>query len=312
MTAVKWHQDRVGALDTETTGTDPTEARIVTAAFVHIQPGARPRPMRWLIDPGIDIPAEATDVHGYTRDAILEKVGRPGWAIATRPDSTGRMVARRLPADAAIFEIVAQAAATIGREQALVVHNAPYDCTLLEHEAGRYGVDPLTARPAGVTGVVDPMVIERAFDPYRKSCYKKGPDGTPCDQENRVHVCGGCRGGKWTCSGPNGGGCGSTDRTLTSLCAHYGVPLPGAHDAAVDAIASARLLQKLVAAWPQMAAWRLPTLHQHQIGWRAQQQSGLREFFDRVGKPNDGCCPAWPVHTPACATAHRAIEEVAA
>lgn len=311
MSVKKWWEQPHVALDTESTGTDPFTARIVTAAVVHMVPGNRPAAIRWLIDPGVEVPTEAAAVHGYTNEKIAELLarhgGKPGGALRTL-----KGVVRPIPADVALYEIVAQAAATIGREQALVVHNAPYDCTLLEHEAGRYGVDPLTTRPAGVTGVVDPMVIEKAFDPYRKSCYKKGPDGTPCDQENRVHVCGGCRGGKWTCSGPNGGGCGSTDRTLTSLCAHYGVPLPGAHDAAVDAIASARLLQKLVAGWPQMAAWRLPTLHQHQIEWRAQQQSGLRDFFDRVGKPHDGMCPAWPVHTPACATAHRAIEEVAA
>lgn len=294
MTAVKWHQDRVGALDTETTGTDPTTARIVTAAFVHIQPGARPRPMRWLIDPGIDIPAEATDVHGYTRDAILEKVGRPGWAIATRPDSTGRMVARRLPADAAIFEIVAQAAGLIGRDQALIVHNAPYDCTLLEHEAGRYGVDPLTTRPAGVTGVVDPMVIEKQYDAFRKTCYK----APGCDFETRHHECGGCRGGKTKC-----GGCGSTDRTLTSLCAHYGVPLPGAHDAAVDAIAAVRLLYKLLAAWPQMASWKLGTLHEHQVTWKREQSTSLRDFWKRVGNEKwREVCGEWPLHT-ACAPA---------
>ena len=155
------------------------------------------------------------------------------------------------------------------------------------------------------TGVNTWLLAQKAFDPYRKSCYKKGPDGTLCDVENRVHVCGGCRGGKWACTGPNGGGCGSTDRTLTSLCAHYGVVHAGAHDCADDAIATVRLLWKLLEAWPEMARWKLETLHQHQVGWRADQQAGLRKFFDKVGKDHDGMCPAWPVHTAACAGAHR-------
>ncbi|CAI9417202.1 hypothetical protein [Nocardioides sp. T2.26MG-1] len=298
MSASKWHELPVAACDTETTSPDPAQARIVTAAVVHMQPGERPKALRWIIDPGIDIPTEASDIHGYTRDRILQLVGRPDHAIRILNGVT-----RVIPRDAAIFEITAQVAATIGREQALVVHNAAYDLTLLEHEAARHDVDPLTTRPHGVTGVVDPMVIEKQYDPYRKSCYKKHPEtGEACDVENRIHVCGGCRGGKWTC-----GGCGSTDRTLTSLCAHYGVPLPGAHDAAVDAIASVRLLGKLLSGWPQLATWKLGTLHAHQETWRAQQQAGLREFFDKVGKPNDGCCGAWPLHTTACADAHRQV-----
>lgn len=301
--ATKWHQDRFTAFDTETTGIDTGEDRIVSAAVVHRVPGERPLPMRWLIDPEVEVPAEAAAVHGYTNQRLQLLIGRPGHALRILPNGS-RMV---IPRDVAIYEITNQVAGTIGRDQALVVHNAPYDLTLLEHEAARYGVDPLTARPRGVVGVVDPMVIEKAFDPYRKSCYRKGSDGAACDVENRVHVCGGCRGGKWKCQGPDGAGCGSTDRTLTSLCAHYGVVLTDAHDAAADAIACVRLLFKLLDAWPEMARWRLPTLHAHQETWRREQQAGLREFFDKVGKDHDGCCGAWPVHTAACASAHREV-----
>lgn len=304
MAARKWHGEPFAALDTETTSPNPATARIITAAVVHRIPGERPKPIRWLIDPGVDIPAEAAAIHGYTNDRIHQALARhgakPGWALHVLP--TGAV--KTMPAEAAAFEIVMQAAAIIGRDLALIVHNAAYDLTVLEHEAARYDVDPLTARPAGMRGVVDPMVIERAFDQYRKTCYRKGPDGAECDRETPVHVCGGCRGGKYRC-----GGCGATDRTLTSLCAHYGVVFPAdaAHDAAADAIASVRVLFKLLGAWPEMARWRLPTLVTHQETWRRQQQDGLRSFFDRVGKDHDGCCGAWPVHTPACASAHREV-----
>ncbi|MBB3041184.1 hypothetical protein [Nocardioides soli] len=304
MAATKWWEQPFAALDTETTSPDPTQARIVTAAVVHRIPGQRPKPIRWLIDPGVDIPDEAAAVHGYTNDRIhatlAQHGAKPGWALQAAP--TGAV--RAMPAEAAIFNLCMQTAGCILREQALVVHNAAYDLTLLEHEAARYDVDPLSVRPAGLRGVVDPMVIEKAFDQYRKTCYRKSPDGAECDRETPVHVCGGCRGGKWKC-----GGCGTTDRTLTSLCAHYGVVFPAdaAHDAAADAIACVRLLFKLLGAWPEMARWRLPTLHAHQETWRRQQQKGLREFFDKVGKDHDGCCGAWPVHTDACAGAHREV-----
>lgn len=304
MAAVKWHEAPFGAFDTETTGTDPEQARIVTAAVVHRIPGERPKLIRWIIDPEVDIPVEASDVHGYTTDRIHQLLtqhgGRPGGALRILNGET-----RAIPRDAAMFEIVGQLAALIGRDQALVVHNAAYDLTLLENETARNGIDPLTSRPAGIRGVVDPMVIEKAFDPYRKSCYAK-QTGAACDVENRVHECGGCRGGKVKCQGPDGGGCGSTDRTLTSLCAHYGVVLGDqAHDAAADAIACVRVLFKLLEAWPEIARWKLPTLHEHQVTWRREQQKGLREFFDKVGKDHDGCCGAWPVHTAACSSWHR-------
>lgn len=298
MSTAKWHESPFGAFDTETTGTDPETARIVTAAVVHRIPGERPKPIRWVIDPDVDIPTEASDVHGFTPERIAALLaqhgGRPGGALRILNGVTSP-----IPRDAALFEITTQLAGLILREQALVVHNAAYDLTLLEHEAARNSIDPLTSRPHGVAGVVDPMVIEKAFDPYRKSCYK----AAGCNAEERHHECGGCRGGKVKC-----GGCGSTDRTLTSLCAHYGVVLGDqAHDAAADAIACVRVLFKLLEAWPEMARWKLETLHRYQVGWRREQQAGLAKWFDKVGKDHDGCCGAWPVHTPACSAAHREV-----
>lgn len=315
MSTSKWHELPFAAFDTETTSTEPITARIVTAAVVHRIPGERPKPIRWIIDPGVDVPAEAAAVHGYTNARIAgllaQHGGQPGGPLNALRILNG--VTTPIPAEAALFEIHSQLGGLILRDQAVVVHNAAYDLTLLEHEAARYGIDPLTGRPHGVTGVVDPMVIEKAFDQYRKTCYRKGADEqgamVECDRENSVHVCGGCRGGRWSCkTADRPGGCGATDRTLTSLCAHYGVVLGDqAHDAAADAIACVRVLFKLLGAWPDMARWKLDTLHRNQVGWRAEQQAGLREFFDRVGKDHDGCCGAWPVHTTACAGAHREV-----
>ncbi|GEP38854.1 3'-5' exonuclease [Nocardioides psychrotolerans] len=296
MSAPKWHDLPLVAFDTETTGIDLAEARIVTAAIVHMTPGQRPRAMRWLIDPGVEIPDEAAAIHGWTTDRIAQTIGRPGWAHRTMVDSTGKTVTSLIPAHAAVFEITAQLGAAMGREAGVVIQNAAYDLTLLEAENGRYDVPTLSSRPAGVTGVVDPMVIEKQFDPYRKACYK----AAGCNPEESHHECGGCRGGKVKC-----GGCGSTDRKLESLCGHYGVRHGGAHDAADDAVAAARLLRKLLEAWPQVAAWKLATLHHHEVAWRREQMDGLRSFFDRVGKDHDGCCGAWPLHDDACAGAHR-------
>ncbi|VXB33749.1 hypothetical protein [Nocardioides sp. AX2bis] len=263
----KWHEDSVLAFDLETSGINPRVDRIVTAAIVHATPGQRPTNITWLINPGIDIPDEAAQVHGWTNDRLEQRLGG---AQAMRISNKGTAP---LPREAALFEIAAQCGMAMQNEFALIVHNATYDLTMLETELGRHDVPTLSSRPNGIRGVVDPFVIEKAFDPWRK-------------------VKGGCRGGKVKC-----GGCGSTDKTLTSLCAHYGVVHTGAHDAAGDALATIRLASKLMVAWPATARLKLQTLHSHQIGWRREQADSLRAYFDKAGIEHDGVDPGWPIHT---------------
>lgn len=284
MSKPKWHEGPIVALDTETTGIDPTTDRIVTAAMVFRFPGGRPTSIEWVIDPETDIPAEASDVHGWTRDKLDEFLDGHQ-AARIRGGQVGY-----LSRDGALAEIAGKAGMAMHQDVPLVVHNAAYDLTLLEHELARAQVDTLTARPAGIRGVIDPMVIEKAYDPYRKACYKD----PGCDPENRIHTCSGCRGGKWAC-----GGCGSHDRKLESLCRHYRVPHTGAHDAAADALAAIRLAGRLAEAWPDIARRRLSTLHEHQVAWRRDQQTNLAKFFRKVGKVEEAasCDGGWPLHS---------------
>lgn len=261
----KWWEGQMGGLDTESTGVDPHTARIVTSAVGYATPGQRPRVLQWLINPGCDIPAEAAAVHGWTLDRIEERLaGHEAIRITDKRDTP-------MPRDAALFEIASHTATIIGAGVPLVIANAPYDLTLLEAELARNSIDPLTSRPKGIAGVVDPMVIEKAFDPYRKT--KNG-----------------CRGGKHQC-----GGCGAEDRKLASLCLHYGVVHAGAHDAAADVIAAMRLAKALGAIWPSVGRLKLGTLHNHQVTWRREQANGLREYFDKNGIEHDGVDPGWPL-----------------
>jgi DNA polymerase-3 subunit epsilon len=287
----KWHEGRMVALDTETTSTDPLTARIVTAAVVHITPGQRPSTISWVIDPGIPVPDEAAAIHGWTDERIAAHIGRPGQDRLAVRLHNGHT--QRLTADAALFEIAAQAATAMAADAPLVVMNAAYDLTLLEAECARNDVPTLSSRPTGIRGVVDPMVIEKAYDPYRKLCYK-APGCRPAEQH---HECSGCRGGKYRC-----GGCGAHNKQLLGLCLHYGIRHAGAHDASADAIAAVRILKRIVEAWPDIARLRLGTLHQHQVGWRREQMLSLRSYFDRNQIEHDGCDPGWPLlQTPAVA-----------
>lgn len=271
MSAVKWHEGSMVALDTETTSVDPLTARIVTAAVVHLTPGRRPQPIEWVIDPGVEIPDEAAAVHGWTNDRLAQSIKKPDHALRR---VNGNL--QRIPRDAALHEIAAQVGVAIGNAVPLVIHNAAYDATLLEVELARHSIDTIASRPTGWAGVVDGMVIEKAFDPYRRMYKEKG----------------GCRGGKHAC-----GGCGAEDKTLANLCLHYGIRHGGAHGASTDAVAAARLVKRLAGLWPEVARWKLPTLHAHEVTWRREQANSLRKYFDDNGIEHDGVDPGWPLYT---------------
>ncbi|MFE2348308.1 exonuclease domain-containing protein [Kitasatospora cineracea] len=143
-----WWKGPLTGFDLETTGTDPEEARIVTAAVVDTRGAGVERATTWLVDPGVPIPAEAAAIHGIT-DAEARAHGRPA---AEAVEEIARALAERLAA---------------GRP--VVAFNAPFDLSLLEAELRRHALPALADRLGGpVTPVVDAMVVDRALDKYRK------------------------------------------------------------------------------------------------------------------------------------------------
>ncbi|MDH6132514.1 DNA polymerase-3 subunit epsilon [Kitasatospora sp. MAA4] len=143
-----WHEPLVG-FDLETTGTDPAESRIVTAALVEAVGGEPVRTTCWLLDPGIPIPAEAQAIHGISDDQARTR-GRP--------------------AAEAVEEIAAALCARLADGSPVVAFNAPFDLSLLDAELRRYGRPGLAERLVGrqVVPVLDALVIDRAVDRYRK------------------------------------------------------------------------------------------------------------------------------------------------
>lgn len=136
--------DTLAVFDLETTGVDVSTSRIVTAHVGVIDASGAPlESWSWLADPGVEIPAGATAVHGITTE---------------RARAEGR------PAREVVSEIVDALRGLIARPLPLVVYNAPYDLSLLRHEALRHAVEPLR-EPAPV---IDPLVIDKAVDRYRK------------------------------------------------------------------------------------------------------------------------------------------------
>lgn len=230
-----WYEGPLAAFDTETTGVDVETDRIVSASVVVQEgPAIRPRVSRWLINPGVPVPASATAVHGLT-DEHLQRHGR--W-----PSPVVEEIARALAEQAAA-----------GRP--LVIMNAPFDLTMLDRELRRHRASSLDRWfESTPLLVLDPRVLDKHLDRYRKG-----------------------------------------RRTLTDLCAHYGVTLEGAHDAAADATASLEVVRAVGRRFATRLERLSPAeLHTLQAVWHAAQARGLQAWFAKSGAP-EVVDPSWPL-----------------
>ena len=135
----------LAVFDLETTGLDLREARIVTACAVRIDDAGEVVGLNkeWLANPGIEIPAAASNVHGITTQIAAEKGADPSQVIKEILDTLRFFLEEGIP---------------------VVAYNAPYDFTILHHEALRYGLEPI----ADPKPIIDPLVLDKFVDTYRK------------------------------------------------------------------------------------------------------------------------------------------------
>jgi DNA polymerase-3 subunit epsilon len=141
--SARW-ADTLAVFDLETTGIDVDTCRIVTAHVGVIgADGGVLEQEEWLVDPGVEIPTAASLIHGITTERARLEGQSPVTAVA---------------------EIIAALTDAASRGLPIVAYNAAYDLTVLEREAERYGHAPLP----GPGPVVDPLVIDKAVDRYRR------------------------------------------------------------------------------------------------------------------------------------------------
>ncbi|WP_030481955.1 exonuclease domain-containing protein [Lentzea albidocapillata] len=144
---LSWSTGPLVAVDLETTGVDPRKDRIVTAAIITITPvsaGERPdvHTYEWSADPGVEIPVDATAIHGVTTEEARAK---------------GRNAAE------VIDEVTKLLAKVWTPTTPLCAFNAAFDLTMLDAELQRYH-----GRSLPLSGpVVDPLCIDRQLDPQR-------------------------------------------------------------------------------------------------------------------------------------------------
>lgn len=233
MMPVRWHDELCVSFDVESTGVDVENDRIVTAAIVTNVKGAQP--LEWMLNPGIPIPAGATAVHGITTERATEDGMDPAAAIEDITDTLHGHLAAGTP---------------------VIVANAVYDLTLLDRECRRHGLPTLEERLGrAIAPVVDPMVIDRHLDRYRRGSRTL----THLAQHYRV---------------PLG---------------------DDAHGAAADALAALRITWRLAVLFPEQLQVPLVDLHARQVAWRAEWAENFVTYLVRQGKPADDVVGDWPL-----------------
>ena len=247
---MSWSSGPLLGFDTETTGVDPETDRLVTAALV-LRADGRTTTRGWLVDPGVEIPAGASAVHGITTEHARTHGRPPAEALEEIAEELARAVVAGIP---------------------VVAFNAPFDLTLLDRELRRHGLRPLTERLAGATRdgvegtadrppvrdfpVLDPLVLDRAVDRYRRG---KRTLGVLCELY----------------------GLDTDPATL--------------HTAAADVVATLDVLAAIAARYPEVASRTLAELHAFQVGAHRAWAEGFNAWRTSRGHTGPGADTSWPV-----------------
>lgn len=229
-----WTDDVWLGFDTETTGVDVTRDRVVTAALVaRDADGIRER--TWLIDPGVEIPAGATAVHGITTEYAREHGTPPAQAL----EEVAQVIAGALASGAV-----------------LVAFNATYDLSILRAELVRHGLATLEDRLGrDVSPVVDPLVVDRKVDRYRK--------------------------GKKTLEAMG--------------AAYGVAANDAAHTADGDVAHTLAVLEAITLRHPAVATVTAAALHASQALWHAEWAENFEQYLRRNGRADATISRAWPV-----------------
>jgi DNA polymerase-3 subunit epsilon len=228
-----WTDGPLLGFDTETTGVDVDHDRIVTAALVRRdRDGTHVR--TWLIDPGVEIPEGASAIHGISTEHAREHGVPPGPALD---------------------EIAAAIAEAMREGTPVVAYNASYDLCLLEAELHRHGLPTVEDRLGGsVQPVIDPLVLDRAEDRFRKG------------KRKLVDLCG----------------------------VYQVVDTGSLHTADVDVVATLDVLERIVGRFPHLGDLDLVSLHDYQVTAHRAWAEAFNAWRAERGHTGPGAESTWP------------------
>jgi DNA polymerase-3 subunit epsilon len=221
--------------------------------------GRPPRIFSRYINPGVPISAESTAIHGLTEEYLAQHGVEPAVAVEEAAGLLRLAVERGLP---------------------IVAFNARFDLTFLDRACRRMGIRPVAERPEDLRPVIDPFVLDKAADPYRKGKRRL---------ENQCEHWG----VKLEGAHDSTADALATGRVLFKMARG---PIPRA--------ASDRPYKT-----PQvdLTTMKVGELHDVQVEWAAQQAKSMAAYFrreasmaasqqeaDELRRKADGCRPEWP------------------
>ena len=141
-----WHEGPLAAFDLEATGVDTGTARIIEVGLFRFEvDGSSQALVDRLVDPGVPVPPQVTELTGISSDDLAANGGSPAEVLAETRAAIDALVEEGVP---------------------IVLYNANYDWPLLTNELVRHGLDPLPEVPPAI--LIDPLVLDRHVDRYRK------------------------------------------------------------------------------------------------------------------------------------------------
>ncbi len=236
---MSWLDETMVGFDTETTGVSTANDRIVTAAIITRRAGEEPTTRTWLLNPGVNIPERAIAVHGVTNEQAQADGADPKVALE---------------------EIAAALASPLAAGVPVVGFNAQYDLSILEAELARHGLPSLASRLSrGIRPIVDPLVIDRFLDRYRKG-------GRKLIDMCRIYA--------------------------------VPVVADDLHAADADVLATLDLLPAMAQMHPTLQQVDLDDLHDQQIEAHRLWATRFAAFLKSKGETDDLPSPVWPVSLP--------------
>lgn len=260
-----WFQQRLAALDFESSDKHPESARIVTCALILVGGGEPVVKREWLVNPGIQMEPEAIAVHGITDEYAAE---------------------HGMPAEQGVAEIVDAVAQVVQASIPLVGHNlGGYDLNLLNHEAQRHLGVTLEKVVGGPVGpVLDSMVIDRHCAPFRR---RVSPTQGPYQMRTTAET----YGLAWEEEKAHGAAydCMQSARALYRMGQIAHMP----HEQRPEWVRRLRTQH-----FDDLAGVTAAELHELQIGWHAEWAENFEAFL-RKSEPAAVIPRQWPLRTPA-------------
>lgn len=146
-TGIWGEQMKIVTFDTETTGIDTENDRIITC-FMRARDGDEiVFEQNWVIDPDVEIPKEASDVHAMTTEWVREH--------------------GRKDVGQAIFEIWNVLEDHGDNDFVVAGYNSSFDLAILEAEVRRHGLADYLFKYEGAR-FIDPVIFSRKLDKYKK------------------------------------------------------------------------------------------------------------------------------------------------